>query len=109
MKLTDTIETLRAAMASLYGTSLNTYSGAGTITIAHDRVELNDPAGNVIAEGVEACALHLAETYCEPVSSIPFKNRRSFATKAEQWCAKHNVPPTPFNIVTACLQLGIGK
>lgn len=51
MKITEAISVLQKAMTARYGSEFRTETGAGTITIAHDRVELTDPNNTVCADG----------------------------------------------------------
>lgn len=61
MNIEKAIATLQAALRQKYGTDLYTETGAATISIAHDRVELTNPNGKVITARAATVARKLGE------------------------------------------------
>lgn len=59
LSIEDALAVLQHAVRERYGDTFDTEAGAGTITIAHDRVEITNAGSKVVADGLEGVTAEL--------------------------------------------------
>lgn len=57
--LEEALKTIQAAVRERYGDGFTTEGGAGTVTIAHDRIEITAAGNRVAADEVEGVVAEL--------------------------------------------------